>query len=274
MIDAQSLKVENLLAQREKHQQWAQDYRTADNDTFYEQAFDSIVSLLNPPAGATFLDAGCGSCAHSVRLARRGFKVHGVDFSKKALEMGRDNIKSSAFEDRITLKRESLLGLSFPDASFDYVVCWGVLMHVPQVELAVAELARVVRPGGSLVISEANKSSFEALAFRTLKRMVRNRKAEMRSTSAGLEYWVDSSSGALVTREANISWLIRQLNEHGLSLRKRFAGQFSESYTRVSHPRLKRMVHDFNNFWFRRIGWPTPAFGNILIFQKRNFGVR
>jgi ubiquinone/menaquinone biosynthesis C-methylase UbiE len=269
MIDAESLKVENLLARPEKHLAWAHDYRTVDNDNFYERAFDSIVSLLDPPAGATFLDAGCGSCAHSVRLAQRGFNVHGVDFSEPALEMGREKIRVRGLEDRITLQRDSLLGLSFPDASFDYALCWGVLMHVPQVELAVAELARVVRPGGSLIISEANQSSFEAFAFRSLKRLVRNRKAEMRSTPAGLEYWVDGGSGALVTREANISWLINKFDEHGLTVRKRFAGQFSEGYTRVSNARLKRLVHGFNDFWFRQVSWPTPAFGNILILQKR-----
>jgi ubiquinone/menaquinone biosynthesis C-methylase UbiE len=269
MIEAKSLKVENLLAGREKHQQWADDYRTADNESFYEHAFDSLVSVLNPPAGATFLDAGCGSCNHSVRLARRGFNVHGVDFSETALDMAREKVSAEGLENRITLERQSLLELSFPEASFDYAVCWGVLMHVPQVDLAVSELARVIRPGGSLVISEANQSSLEARTFRSLRRLVRNQKAEIRNTPAGVEYWVDSPSGALVTREANISWLINRFDEHGLRLTKRFAGQFSESYTRLSNPRLKRLVHGFNNFWFRRMSWALPAFGNVLIFQKR-----
>ena len=270
MIDAESIKVESLLARPEKHKQWAQDYRTADNDSFYEQAFDSLMGLLDPPADATFLDAGCGSGAHSIRLAQRGVKVHGVDFSETALEMARENVTARGLEDRITLERQSLLELSLSEPSFDYALCWGVLMHVPQVDLAVAELARVVKPGGSLVISEANQSSLEALTFRSLRRLVHNQKAEIRFTPAGVEYWVDSGNGALVTREASIPWLIEQFDRHGLTLKKRFAGQFSESYTRLSNPRLKRLVHSFNSFWFRRLKWGGPAFGNILVFQKRN----
>ena len=70
MTNSESVLVENLLSRPEMHRQWARDYRTDDNERFYEQAFDFIVDRLKPGPGATFLDAGCGSCAHSVRLAR------------------------------------------------------------------------------------------------------------------------------------------------------------------------------------------------------------
>src|SRR5919112_2064790 len=85
------------------------------------------------------------------RLPRRGFGVRAVDFSESALEMGRAYVEAQGLGDRIELGRESLLELSFPDESFDYALCWGVLMHVPDAERAVAELARVLRPGGMLV---------------------------------------------------------------------------------------------------------------------------
>ena len=64
MTDSDSRLVESTLAQPEVHQQWAGSYRTRDNEAFYEQAFDLIAAESAPPAGATFLDAGCGSCAH------------------------------------------------------------------------------------------------------------------------------------------------------------------------------------------------------------------
>ena len=269
MIDSQSRLVENLLARPEIHQQWSRHYRTADNESFYEQAFDEILRVLNPPPGTTFLDAGCGSCAHSVRLARRGFNVRAVDFSESALAMAEDYVNSKELQDQIILGRESLLELSFPDETFDYVLCWGVLMHIPEVERAVSELSRVIKPGGTLVVSEGNKASLEAVGLRSLRRLLRREKAEVREKPEGLEYWTAKSGDALVTRQANIRWLIKSFEAHGLTLTRRVAGQLSESYTRLSAQPLKRLVHVLNNFWFQHVRWPGPAFGNILFFQKR-----
>ena len=269
MTNSESVLVENLLARPEMHRQWARDYRTDDNERFYEQAFDFIADRLKPEPGATFLDAGCGSCAHSVRLARRGFKVHAVDFSESALRMAQQFVRERGVQDRITLGRESLLELSFPDQSFDYVLCWGVLMHIPDVARAVAELGRVLKPGGALVISEGNKSSLEAVAMRNLKRVLRREKAQVKDTPAGIEYWKEKDGDALVTRQANVRWLVQSFDAHGLTLTKRAPGQFTESYRMFSARAAKRFFHGLNSFWFRRLRWAAPAFGNILIFSKR-----
>ncbi len=272
MAESKSVMVQNLLALPGMHQQWERDYRTSDNESFYEHAFDYIVSVLKPPPGATFLDVGCGSCAHSVRLARRGFNVYAVDFSESALGMAREYVKSRGLEDRITLRRESLLELSFPDESFDYVLCWGVLMHIPEVARAMSEIARVIKPDGSLVVSEGNKSSLEAVGARNLKRLLRRENADVKATPEGVEYWKEKGGAMLVTRQADISSLIRSFGSNGLTLSRRIAGQFSESYTRVSTRPLNRLIHGLNRFWFHYLRWPGPAFGNILFFQKRKAG--
>ena len=268
MGDSDSRLVENLLAKPDVHRQWAGGYRTRDNEAFFERAFDFITAELEAPAGATFLDAGCGSCAHTVRLARRGFNVRAVDFSESALEMARAHLKEAGLGGRIALQREDLTRLSFPDASFDYVLCWGVLMHVPDVGRAVAELSRVLRPGGTLVVSEGNMHSLEARALRGLKRLLGRERASVRETPAGVEYWKGREGGALVTRQANVRWLIERFESHGLRLKRRVAGQFSEAYAMVSSPPLKRLVHGFNNFWFGSVRSPRPAYGNLLFLRK------
>lgn len=269
MSNPNSKLVEDLLSKPDVHQQWESGYRTEANERFYEQVFDYMLQVLSPAPGATILDVGCGPCAHSVRLARRGLRVQAVDFSESALEMAAENVRAQGLEDKIKLGRESLLGLSFPDGSFDYVLCWGVLMHIPDVERAVAELARVLKPGGQLVISEANMRSPEAVGMRGLKRMLGREKAEVKDAPAGVEYWKERGGGALVTRQANIGWLVRTFEGHGLTLKRRVAGQFSEAYTLVTAPTLKKLVHHFNDFWFRHVKSAGLAFGNILFLQKK-----
>lgn len=268
MAESKSLLVQNLLARPEMHYQWEGDYRTSDNENFYEIAFDHIVDVLNPPVGTTFLDAGCGPCAHSVRLARRGFNVQAIDFSESALLMAREYVASRNLDTAIKLSRESLLDLSFPASSFDYVLCWGVLMHIPEEERAISELARILKPGGSLVISESNKSSLEAVTVRFLKSILRREKAQVKERLQGVEYWKHKDGDALVTRQSDIHWLINAFQKNGLELYHRAPGQFSEAYTFVSSPFFQKMVHQLNKVWFEKVEWAAPAFGNVLIFRK------
>lgn len=270
MSNSESKLVENLLSKPDVHEQWEGGYRTADNESFYEHAFDYIMEVLHPPAGATFLDVGCGPCAHSVRLARRGMNVRAIDFSESALKMAEEYVRERGLEDRISLQRESLLGMSFPDESFDYILCWGVLMHIPEVGRAVSEIARVLKPGGTLIVSEGNKSSLEAVGVRGLKRLLKREKATVKETPEGVEHWKITGDDALVTRQANVGWLVKSFAERGLTVTRRVAGQFSEAYTMVSAAPLKKLIHRFNSFWFRRVKSPGLAYGNILFLQKKS----
>jgi ubiquinone/menaquinone biosynthesis C-methylase UbiE len=141
-------------------------------------------------------------------------------------------------------------------------------MHIPDVGRAISELARVLKPGGSLIISESNKSSLEAVTVRNLRRLLGKEKADVKEEPEGVEYWKMKDGEALVTRQANISWLIRSFEARGLVLYSRIPGQFSESYTRVQAEPLRKLIHRINKFWFEQLKWAGPAFGNILIFRK------
>jgi ubiquinone/menaquinone biosynthesis C-methylase UbiE len=259
--------LERTLGQPGVHRQWEATYRTAENESFFEEAFDTVVRLLGAPPDATCLDAGCGVGSHSIRLASRGFSVVGVDFSESALEAARENVRARGLAGRVRLQREDLLSLSFPDATFDYVLCWGVLMHVPDVERAIDELARVVRPGGTLVVSEANAASLHGRLLQGLN-LLRRRKPDLRVAPAGREYQIATPSGVLLIRHANIDWLAGQFHRRGLSLTHHLPGQFTELYARTSSPRMQRVLHGLNRFWFRAVKRPGPAFGNILVFHK------
>lgn len=265
----ESKSVEKTLERPDIHRQWKNSYRTEENEKFYEYAFDYIVSCLSPRKDSIFLDAGCGTCNHSIRLARRGFSVVAADFSESALKMAELNLQSFNMQDKIKLKRENLLSLSFADETFDYILCWGVLMHIPDIEKAISELSRVLKKGGVLIISEGNMSSLQSIVLRNLKALLGKEKSVVRRTGAGLEYWTTTSAGDLLTRQTNMPWLKKRFQNTGFVVKKHVSGQFTELYTRVSSKLLVGLIHGFNNLWFKYIKIPVFSFGNILILQKK-----
>lgn len=259
------------LREPEIHEHWESVYLNPDLDRLYDRIFERIVRTLAPEPDQTLLDAGCGSCFHAVRLARSGVRVTALDFSDAALGRGAETIRRAGMEDRIRLERGDLLELPFSDRAFDYVHCWGVLMHVPRLEDALGELIRVLKPGGRLVVMENNARSLhvqgEKLA-RLAKRILRRPLNKRTATPRGSEEWIGDGSSRLLLRIQDIDFLVRFCEKRGLRLIDRFAGQFTELYTHLPGRALKRVVHKFNEFWFASVGRPKLAVGNILVFEK------
>lgn len=187
------------------------------------------------------------------------------------------NVAANGLTDRVMFQRGSLLELEFPDHSFEYVLCWGVLMHIPDVERAISELSRVVKPGGVLIVEETNMYSIESLATRTLRRLLGRsllrrvlgkEPASLTMTPAGAERWKQTSAGRLLVRDADIAFLIDSFNRQDFSLIKRLPSAFTELYATVkSHP-LQYLACRVNEFWFRYLKIPYLACGNILVLKK------
>jgi ubiquinone/menaquinone biosynthesis C-methylase UbiE len=249
------------------HESWTSGYRTAENDPFYRLAFDHVARIFGPPTAEPVLDAGCGSGTKIIQLARRGYRVVGVDLSEKVLEVAAKQVAIAGLQDGVTLRCEDLTSMAFDDDSFARVLCWGVLMHVPEVDKAVAELVRVSRPGAVIVVSEGNMWSAQAVAMRAVKRAL-GRQGVVLHTPAGLESWDDTPAGKLVTRQASVGWLVRAFEEQGAELVERRAGQFTELFTITPWRSARRLIHGFNSIWFRRLRLPGPAYGNLLVFRK------
>lgn len=269
MSIAESKDLEKTLGKPQIHANWENLYRTSENEKFYEMVFDYVANVLKAPENSLILDAGCGAGAHAMRLARRGFSVVAADFSDSVLEMAKANLQAAGMQDQIRLQHENLLSLSFPDETFDAILVWGVLMHIPDVEKAVAELTRVLKKGGSLIVSEGNMYSLQSVAERTRCRLTGKHYAIGKYTDAGLEYWETTPTGQLLTRVMNIGWLKKKFIDSGFTVQRHVSGQFSERYTRYSSERAKKLIHDFNRLWFRVIKFPQPAFGNLLILRKK-----
>jgi 2-polyprenyl-3-methyl-5-hydroxy-6-metoxy-1,4-benzoquinol methylase len=263
-----TMDVQATLAKTDVHDQWESDYRTQDNAKFYDEVFDEIARALRAPANAQILDAGCGVGALAVRLARRGFKVKAIDFSQPVVERARDAIKIAGYSNRISVEQMNLMKLAFSDETFEYALCWGVLMHIPEVERVVSELARVLTPGGVLVISEGNMHSVDALLRRSMRPFARRRGATIRRTKIGLEYWTETPAGVLLTRQADVNGLRSLFESSGLIVKRRIAGQFTELYTSFRSQMIKKAIYTLNHIWFRYVKAPQFSFGNIWFLEK------
>jgi SAM-dependent methyltransferase len=102
--------------------------------------------------GRHLLDAGCGTGEYACWFASQGAEVTGIDLSDGSLQGAR------AYADRVGLERvrfekRSVLETGFPDAAFDFIYCTGVLHHTPDPFAGLSELVRVLRPGGTILVS-------------------------------------------------------------------------------------------------------------------------
>jgi ubiquinone/menaquinone biosynthesis C-methylase UbiE len=125
-----------------------------------------LFELLGCVAGKTALDVGCGDGVLASELARRGAIVTGLDPDPAMIAAVRRRAKVKAI--RLRLVEGKAEALPFPDAAFDAVLATTVLCFVADPERAIAEMARVLKPGARLVIGELGHWSLWA-AYRRLR---------------------------------------------------------------------------------------------------------
>jgi SAM-dependent methyltransferase len=109
--------------------------------------------------GASILDLGCGFGRHAYEAARRGARVTAVDYAADEVEgvLGTFALMIDAGElpasTDIAVLRGDALALPFATGTFDHVICSEVLEHIPDDVAAMAELARVLKPGGTMAVT-------------------------------------------------------------------------------------------------------------------------
>lgn len=104
------------------------------------------------PDGARILDAGCGAGEYVVALSRIGYDAHGVEYLAEKVAQW-----EAAHPGDGRVQRGDLVTLPFEDGSFDAVLLNEVLEHVPDERATLAELRRVLRPGGILLLFSPNR---------------------------------------------------------------------------------------------------------------------
>ena len=107
-----------------------------------------VTEFLDGRNPGVALDAACGTGRFAEFLSMRGHRVIGVDSSQDMLAYARRRVPDGEFH------VAELARLPLPDDSVDVIVCALALVHVPRLQPVLAEFARVLRPGGDLVISD------------------------------------------------------------------------------------------------------------------------
>ena len=156
-----------------------------DLEFFFDRLSEATFDAVNPRNGERVLDVGCGRANDAMDLARRGGSCLGLEPSETMIYHAKKEIAKNGTG--VALLRGIGEDMPLKDHSVDKVVCKGALDHFPTPEKAIREMARVVKPGGTVIITVAN---LDCLGFRLGRTFfVRFRKMLRREESIYEKIW-------------------------------------------------------------------------------------
>jgi ubiquinone/menaquinone biosynthesis C-methylase UbiE len=141
----------------------AADFFDHPANTFWERYGRRTIELLGLTAGERVLDVCCGTGASAIPAAQAvgpAGSVIGVDLAENLLELARTKASQYGLTN-VQFESGDMTALRFEDGSFDAVVCVFGIFFVPDMEAAVRELKRVVRPSGRVAITTWGPRLFE-----------------------------------------------------------------------------------------------------------------
>ncbi len=164
--DSKHLLEANQLNQAEINLEWNDDHVLPEVvnpavDFLFRKMIEITLQKINPKQGEIILDVGCGKATDGVELTRKGATLVGLEPSNVMVACSRENIiKNDA---NMTVVNGIGEHLPFKPGTFDKVYCKGSLDHFPDPSAAVAQMGKVVKPDGEVIIAIAN---FESLGFK------------------------------------------------------------------------------------------------------------
>jgi ubiquinone/menaquinone biosynthesis C-methylase UbiE len=247
------------------HDRWREVYRADPRvERLNARRYERIMARIKPLRSLRLLDAGCGTGEHTMRFARMGHTCVGIDLSSGVLEAANAVAEKEGMRSpRVEFRQAALEALPFPDESFDLVHCRGVLMHIPAWQTALAELVRVLKHGGHLILFESNKASIEYALVRAV-RLVRRGNSRLVRTPGWDEFHTDEAGKAPVTRVMSQRFLRHELERMGVRVVSCLAGDFWD-LNRFPAGVPRRLALAWNASWFG-LGLPwLPCSGAITL---------
>jgi ubiquinone/menaquinone biosynthesis C-methylase UbiE len=145
---------------------------TGDDALFARRSISALAWLEPLDPEMIVLDVACGAAHAAEQVAPHVRQVVGLDLTPALLELGAGRLREAGITN-VLLQEGSAAELPFLDASFDLVFCRAALHHMPDHSGAVAEMARVCRPGGRVVAADMVAPSADVReAFDALHRRI------------------------------------------------------------------------------------------------------
>jgi ubiquinone/menaquinone biosynthesis C-methylase UbiE len=140
----------------------ATDYDAMDHSAVNRVFVADFLALWD--GGIPLLDAGTGTAQIPIELCRQSpaARVVAVDLAEHMLQVGRDNVRKAGLDDRLELRRCDAKQLPFADGSFRGVISNSIVHHIPEPSRVLAEMVRVVAPGGLLFVRDLLRPADEA----------------------------------------------------------------------------------------------------------------
>jgi len=156
------------------------------------------------------LDAGCGIGLNTFLMAKKGFQIAGIDNDPEKISLAKKMLKHLNFP-RTSFALQDITNMKFARESFDAIICFEVLEHVKEDNLALSEVSRVLKKGGLLLLSvpakgpisqinlEAKGHVREGYTFRQLK-------TKLKSQNLSIEK-------VIAIEHTPLGFLVRYLND-------------------------------------------------------------
>lgn len=191
-----------VVSARQGYTRWSETYDTQDNQLIVLEE-PLVRSLLGHVRGLNVVDVGCGTGRHTVHLAERGARVTATDLCP---EMMAQAIEKTIGQHVQFVTHDLKERFPFESGSFDRILCCLVLEHIPDLDGPIAEMARICRPGGFVLISDLHP----AMRLRRLQASFTDMETGLKINVESYRHHVaDYVTGAL---KANLQ--IERLEEH------------------------------------------------------------
>jgi len=209
---------------------------------------DFLETALAPPAGGEVLDLACGYGRHAIGLARRGYRVTGVDFNARYLAAAAD--EAAAAGTRARWVEADMRALPFAaefDAAYSFFTSFGYFSDADN-ERVLAGVARALRPGGRFLLDVINRDRILTHPRQRAWNPLGDGSLLMEETSLDLrrslvlnrQIHVTPATGAEITKEFTLrAYTCAELSalcaRHGLAVREVWGGADRGAYTTESH---------------------------------------
>jgi SAM-dependent methyltransferase len=127
-----------------------------------------LVRFAGIRSGAKVLDVACGTGVVALTAARTGAVVHGVDLTPELIQHAKENATLMRLE--ASFQESDAESLPFPDATFDFVVSQFGHMFAPRPDVTIAEMLRVLKPGGTVAFATWPPELFTGRWFALMSR--------------------------------------------------------------------------------------------------------